>query len=206
MDPAPLSRSKRTAALKALASPARQELISEIGHRGASARELALRLGRSRQALHFHLAALEKAGLIRVVEERGTGREAERVYAVAPGALNLAGSQMSERELALAARATHSMLRLTSREFSAAVERGELTSGTGKPLAVAFRAKGRLDEAGRERLRQLIREMTDLFRAARATTSTERLLAVTVVLTPARESGVGKERSNSDAKTLRRRS
>src|SRR5436305_222362 len=122
MEPAPSSSSKRTAALRAIASPARQELISEIGHGGASARELAARLGRSRQALHFHLAALEKAGVIRVVEERGAGREAERVYAIAPGALNLAASHLSARELALAARATHSMLRLTSRELDAAIE------------------------------------------------------------------------------------
>src|ERR1051325_7884251 len=132
MEHAPSYRSKRTATLKALAPAARQELISEIGRSGASARELAARLGRSRQALHFHLAALEKAGLVRVAEERGTGREAERVYAIVPGALNLAASQLSAREWALAARATHSMLRLTSREFDAAVARGALTSSTGK--------------------------------------------------------------------------
>ncbi|MBS0198182.1 MAG: helix-turn-helix transcriptional regulator [Planctomycetes bacterium] len=206
MEPTPTSHGGRMAALKAIASPVRQELISEIGHGGASARELAERLGRSRQALHFHLGALERAGLVRVIEERGTGREAERVYAIAPDALKFTASQLSAREWGLAARATRSMLRLTSREFDAAAERGELVSESGKPMAMALRAKARLDEAGRERFHRLIREMMDLFRAAKGKNSSERMLAVTVVLTPARESGGSKKKSGPKTKATGRRS
>ncbi len=69
------------AAVEAVASPARQELLLALGEGRASVRELAARLGRSRSALHYHVGLLERAGMIESVEVRGSGREREAVYA-----------------------------------------------------------------------------------------------------------------------------
>src|SRR5215475_3442001 len=114
--PAPSSRpgpARRAAALEAVASPARQEVMSELGEAPGTVKELAARLGRSRQALHFHVGVLERAGLVEVCGERGEGREKERVYRRRPGAGDLrAGpaSRLTRRERGAAVRAAQSML------------------------------------------------------------------------------------------------
>ena len=170
----------RLAALRAMASPVRQEILSDLGNGPASAREIAARLGRSRQAVHFHIGALERAGLLRVREVRGTGREQERVYE--RGGTRITGPLASGAERAAAAKAAGAMLRLTQRELGSALRCG----GGARPVAV--RAKARLDERGEARLRRLIQEMVTLFRRAKGRNAGRPMLALTLVLTPAAQS------------------
>src|SRR5262245_8045290 len=92
ISPSPSDRSnsrRRAGALEAIASPVRQEGMSELGEGPGTVKELAARLGRTRQALHFHVGVLERAGLVEVCGERGEGREKERVYRRRPGAGDL---------------------------------------------------------------------------------------------------------------------
>lgn len=73
--------------------PMRARLLAELAHPG-SASTLAAQLGIPRQKINYHLRALEKHGLIELVEERRKGNCTERVlqstaasYVISPSAL-----------------------------------------------------------------------------------------------------------------------
>lgn len=181
--------SARPTALDALASPVRQELISQLGEGAATVRELSAALGRSRQALHYHVALLERAGLVTGRGWRGTGPARERVYTVARSRVVLAASRASAdggtADRAGARRALSAMLRLTAREVDHALGQPDLhLRGPFREIA-ALRGKARL--TGRE-----LRELHDLFgrietlllRAKHG--RGRRFYAVTLVLVPAR--------------------
>ena len=82
----------------ALLEPVRLRLIQELSEPG-SASSLARKLGEPRQRLNYHLRELEKAGLVRLVEERRKGNCVERVviasaraYLVSPEVLGALGA------------------------------------------------------------------------------------------------------------------
>ena len=60
-------------------TPIRRRLVSELGE-DASATTLAARLGLSRQKVNYHLRALEKAGIVELVEERPRRGFVELIY------------------------------------------------------------------------------------------------------------------------------
>jgi DNA-binding transcriptional ArsR family regulator len=83
----------RTASAAAVLSPERLRLVRELAE-PATAAELAKRLGETRQRLNYHLRELEKAGVVRLVEERKKRGLTERVvvatataYVVSPDVL-----------------------------------------------------------------------------------------------------------------------
>lgn len=190
----------RAATLEALASPVRQELMSHLGDGAATVQVLARRLGRSRQSLYYHVLALERAGLIRVAATQGEGRSAERVYAVAVDVTRGEARALNRREREAAARATAAMLRLTQRELVAATRRAGGEPGAPILPVVAVRAKARLDRDALARARALVGELIALFRAAKGKHVDERPFALTMVLTPSRESVVtsGSRRPRGD--------
>ena len=174
-------------ALEALASPARQELVSALREGPATVRELGRRLGRSRQALYYHLATLVGAGLVRVTGERGTGRSRERVYELASGRLAVGARAGSPPELDAAERAAKAMLRLSGRELAAALRSGEARpTGAGRET-LAMRGKARLDPKRLKRLNTLIDQIATLLSQDRGQAGGDRVYALTIVLTPARE-------------------
>ncbi|GLW98155.1 helix-turn-helix domain-containing protein [Microtetraspora sp. NBRC 16547] len=81
------------AAAEASLDPVRARLLSELAeHRSATM--LAARVGLPRQKVNYHLKALEKHGLVELVEERRKGNVTERVlrataasYMISPVAL-----------------------------------------------------------------------------------------------------------------------
>jgi DNA-binding transcriptional ArsR family regulator len=81
------------AAAEASLDPMRARLLAELAE-PASATMLALRVGLPRQVLNYHLKALERHGLIELIEERRKGNCTERVlrataasYVISPAAL-----------------------------------------------------------------------------------------------------------------------
>lgn len=180
----------RLQALKAIASPIRQELLSALVEGIASVRELSGRLGRSRQALHFHIGLLEKAGLVRTVEIRGQGRDKERVYGLHHRMSELKQNDLNHRERQEASKAATALLRLTQRELSRAIT----LDWSEPPSAVAIRAKARLDDAAQTQVRKLIMQIVELFRQAKGKNRDCPFFAVTLVLTPSAESGDSKSR------------
>jgi DNA-binding transcriptional ArsR family regulator len=106
------------AAAEASLDPVRARLLAELAE-PASATALAARAGLTRQKANYHLRALERHGLIELVEERRKGNCTERVlrataasYVISPSALtglapdpDRVGDQLSARWLlALGAR------------------------------------------------------------------------------------------------------
>jgi DNA-binding transcriptional ArsR family regulator len=126
------------AAAEASLDPMRARLLAELAEPG-SATTLAARVGLTRQKANYHLRALERHGLVELVEERRKGNMTERVlrataaaYVISPAALatlapdpDRAPDRLSARWLlALAGRLVH--------------EVGELIAGAraaGRPLA-----------------------------------------------------------------------
>jgi DNA-binding transcriptional ArsR family regulator len=126
------------AAAEASLDPMRARLLAALAEPG-SATTLAGRVGLTRQKANYHLRALERHGLVELVEERRKGNVTERVlrataaaYVISPAALALVApdpdrspDQLSARWLlSLAARLVH--------------EVGELITGARaarKPLA-----------------------------------------------------------------------
>src|SRR5919199_3191057 len=81
------------AAAEASLDPVRARLLAELAEPG-SASTLAARVGLARQKVNYHLRALERHGLVELVEERRKGNFTERVlratagsYVISPAAL-----------------------------------------------------------------------------------------------------------------------
>lgn len=81
------------AAAEASLDPMRTRLLAELGE-PASATMLAARVGLARQKVNYHLRALERHGLVELVEERRKGNVTERMmrataasYVISPDAL-----------------------------------------------------------------------------------------------------------------------
>ena len=81
------------AAAEASLDPVRARLLAELAD-PASASTLAARLGLARQKVNYHLRALERHGLVELMEERRKGNMTERVmrataasYVISPAAL-----------------------------------------------------------------------------------------------------------------------
>src|SRR3954469_3975446 len=82
------------AAAEASLDPIRSRLLAELADPG-SASTLAARVGLTRQQANYHLRALERHGLVELVEERRKGNCTERVlrataasYVISPSALS----------------------------------------------------------------------------------------------------------------------
>lgn len=179
--------------LEALASPIRQEIISAFVDGPLTVKDLAQRLGRTRQALHYHVEHLVRAGILRAAGARPAGRRQEALYEVTSDTVSGA-SQRSRRDRGLAERAAGALLRLTERELRAAIRAGRGAASTGAAReVVAARGKCRLDAAGLARLNGLFDEIVTVLRQAepRADAPT---YAVTLVLTPARDAALARRK------------
>ena len=168
--------------LDALASPARQELVSHLGEGPATVRELAVALGRTRQALHYHVAVLEQAGLVKGTGWRGSGTARERVYAVTRSRMVATGTY-GARDRASARRAVSAALRLTSREIARALASPRLAAGSGPPRFAALRGKARLTAADLRELHELFGRIEAVIRRSKRGRG-RRYYAVTLVLVP----------------------
>ena len=89
---------EEASAAAALLEPTRLRLVRELAAPD-SASGLARRLGLPRQRVNYHLRALEKAGVVELVEERRRGNCVERIvqatarsYLISPDVLGAAGT------------------------------------------------------------------------------------------------------------------
>jgi DNA-binding transcriptional ArsR family regulator len=119
-----------TAALAAL-DPMRSRLLGALTA-PASAAMLATRVGLTRQKVNYHLRALERQGLVRVVDERRWGGITERLYlasaasyVVSPEALGDLGSDPSQVPDRLSARYLIALGARIVREVAGLVRRAE---------------------------------------------------------------------------------
>jgi DNA-binding transcriptional ArsR family regulator len=174
-------------ALEAVASPARLEILSALSDGARTTRELARRLGRSRQSLYYHLGLLKRAGLV-VVEAPAEGQR-DRWFRLRGERLAVAARRDSARDRRAGAKAIGAILRLTAREASAALEDPATRFDGALREMIGFRGKARLTEAQLRKVNELIDELEALMREARGGSPAVPLYALTLVLTPARDAG-----------------
>ena len=75
--------------LKAIADPLRQRLLEQFHRQPATTKQVAERLGLKPTRLYHHVAKLEKAGLIRLVETRPVRGTTEKYYSAVAGKLEI---------------------------------------------------------------------------------------------------------------------
>jgi DNA-binding transcriptional ArsR family regulator len=85
------------AAAELTLDPIRARLLSELSEPG-SASTLAARVGLSRQKVNYHLRALERHGLVQLVEERRKGNCTERVLQASAASYVISPSTLSSLE------------------------------------------------------------------------------------------------------------
>jgi DNA-binding transcriptional ArsR family regulator len=126
------------AAAEATLDPIRARLLAEL-HQPASATTLAARVGLPRQKVNYHLRALERHGLVTLVEERRKGNCTERVlqataaaYVISPAALDAVAPDPGRSPDRLSARWLLALAAQLVRDVGALI-----TGATkaGKPLA-----------------------------------------------------------------------
>jgi predicted transcriptional regulator len=173
------------AQIRALASPARQEIVDALESAGAStAAELATLLGRHADALYFHLRKLVAVGLLRELEPRRDGRHVAAVYDVRRRPLRISYSDASPTQLAAV---IASAMRLAIRDFSAAADGlpRPAKARPGRPPELwGARAKGWLDDAQIRRVNHLLAEVAKTVRTSRPRPGA-RPMTVSFVLAPA---------------------
>jgi DNA-binding transcriptional ArsR family regulator len=154
----------RPAALDAVASPVRQEILERLRHAGAaSVADLARLTGRSPTALHYHVALLRRAGLLRPAGRRPAGKGSEALYRLAAARFAVVGDRRTGRGLGAAARTLAATLRLAQREGTRAIHDGRAAgSGPGRRLH-ARRHSARLSPAALARVNRLIEAIERVF-------------------------------------------
>ncbi len=146
-----------------------------------SVAELAAALGRPADALYFHLRALTRVGLVRLIGYRLRPGGKEALYRTVAQELRLHYEPRNAGNRKAVSAIVASMLRLTNRDFSRSFQRSNvLVSGPHRELW-SLRKVGRLS---RVQLAELNRRIQRLVRDVSAPRGQGRLYAVTVVITP----------------------
>jgi DNA-binding transcriptional ArsR family regulator len=118
-------RISRPDQIRALTTPARQEIIDALLSSGpASVSEIAAVLGRPADSLYHHIRILQKKGLVVAAEVRRRGRRDEVVYDV-PGRPMRIDYDLGNRKVSAGIiGAIGAMLRIAQRDFKEAVAAG----------------------------------------------------------------------------------
>lgn len=115
----PLHLITTLAALRAVSDDQRHRMLSLLIVKPATARTLAARLRMSRTKVYYHLDLLERQGLIRVVGQRVSGRQLERVYRSVARAFRVDSSLLEGKTRRGAASARVQIFRNAVRDFEA---------------------------------------------------------------------------------------
>ena len=129
---------RRADQLAALGSPVRWAIAESLSVHGASSvRELADRVNRPPEALYYHIRELVRVGLVLLDHQRPGKRRPEAVYRLAAPRLVVDRKQRSPAYLQALADSCATLLRLTERNYRAAVDRGEFVlAGPSRNLMV----------------------------------------------------------------------
>lgn len=155
------SRSAALAQMRALAHPLRLRILELFAEQPRTTMQVAELLGEPPTRLYHHVAALERAGLLRLVETRKKRGTVERWYeAVARTFDNVVGSRRSARtpkEAAARRTVVLSVLEQSRQEVVAAMHRsGEEPAAIARLVIVAPRA--RITEV-RRRLYEVVQDV-----------------------------------------------
>ncbi|MCE9573278.1 MAG: helix-turn-helix domain-containing protein [Deltaproteobacteria bacterium] len=176
----PRSVIDQPARIELLASPTRLELVDTLDALGreATVLELSAQLGRPVAGLYYHLRLLARGGVIEELAGAGSGRR----YRVPP-AMRLRYHPGKTSNARAVGKAIASMLRVSGRDFAAAL-RDPRTVAAGPQRALwAARVKGWVSAADLSEINRLIARLGVLVRPERKP-GADRLVALSWVLTP----------------------
>jgi DNA-binding transcriptional ArsR family regulator len=180
----PLSRAPivKHAQLRALASPARQELLDLLVRMGpCSAATLSRVVGRPADGLYYHLRTLQRVGLVREARTEDGARRRGLLYEAVHREPELRHDTAPGGNSAAVAAIVSSMLRLGTRDFRrAAATPGVRTRGPGRELW-ALRVTGRLSS---KEVGEANRRIHALRSAVGRPGTKGKLYAVTILLVP----------------------
>lgn len=175
------------AAIRAIASPVRQELVDTLEALGGTATiaELAEQLGRPADGLYYHVQILVRAGLFEPAPG-GTSRagrsEARYRTPARAGELKLVYRPREPRNAAAVKGVVGGMLRIARRDFDGALAGEVVTSGARRELWAA-RGTGWISDAELVELNRLLARLSGLLRRPRSRTR-QRLVSLCFVLAP----------------------
>jgi DNA-binding transcriptional ArsR family regulator len=134
---------RETRQIRALRSPARQEIVDGLQALGPSSiAELGASLGRAPDSLYYHVRALERVGLIVESGARRSGARTELLYDT-PGRLVLDYEPRTAAERRALVQLTRSVLRIAERDLNRAIDEGRARySQSGDRNAWCARVKG----------------------------------------------------------------
>jgi DNA-binding transcriptional ArsR family regulator len=167
-----------------LAAPARQELVDTLEALGgeASVATLGAQLGRPADGLYYHLRLLVKAGLLEELPDSGDGRR-YRIRADQGARLQLRYRSGRNAGAAAVEKVGASMLRIASRDFAAALKRGDVPTEGAQREIIASRTKGWVDARDLAEINSLLARAQQLLHKPRAK-GRDKLIALTVMLAP----------------------
>lgn len=146
--------------------PIRQELLDAIEAAGPCAvRELAVLLGRPADTLYFHLRRLVAVGLVKELARRREGRHVVAVYDLTARNQRLHYGPGTDRGLLNGVVAA--AVRLSMREFAAALKGPRMSELARDGRLAGGRAKGWLTRAQQRRVKALLDEAAALIRSGR---------------------------------------
>lgn len=158
----PLLTAHRAEQRAALASPMRLEILGQfVEGEPMAVAELAERMGRPANAIHYHVRRLVGVGLLKRAGERRRGTRREALYRPAARRIALpTPTRGPGREAAL--KTLSAALRMTERDFEAALEAGDVVAdGPGRTMT-AFRLHARLTPAALARVNRHIDAMLEI--------------------------------------------
>jgi len=154
------------AQVRALASPARQEIVDALVAAGpCPIAELAAHTGRAPDSLYFHINRLMKVGLVIERTPRATGKRPAAVYDVPGRPLVLGYASLSgAHDLPAVVSAA---LRLADRDFARAIKLGGATVEGPRRTLWGGRAKGWVGPDEIEEINRLIARVFEVVHSAR---------------------------------------
>lgn len=175
-----------TAQLRALATPARQEIVDCLSTTGAATvNELAEHLGRPADALYFHIRRLVKVGLVVEVEREKSGRQVTTRYDLSARPLTLKYRKATKKQVTKVISAAN---RAGLRDFEQAYEQLADEQKDGQRDLWAGRAKGWLNKEDIVKVNQLLSQIHDILFQGKPETNkrqtNKRLMAFTFLMSP----------------------
>ena len=190
------------AALDALISPVRQEIVDTIESIGGdvAVADIAAQLGRPADGLYYHVRRLVDAGVLREGADPGDDRGRRYRTVAAPGKrLRVKYGRGAASDPDAVARLVAGLLRTAERDFAKAV-RGGAATGSGEQRDLwASRIKGWVGAAELREINRLLARLFKLFQHPRGE-HRDRLVALAWILAPIddkplRRAGVGRRRA-----------
>lgn len=187
-----------TRQVKALASPARQEIVDAVTAAGpCTIAAIAEALGTRADRLYFHIRQLVKVGLLVCAGTNGSGREEAKVYDVPGRPLRLRSDPRKRASQRSIGDVHDGVLRLARRDLRRSMTRADVTTDGPARDVWAGRARGWMTESEIRELNQLVEKMLTLVRDGRPRKGARPIAFTFVIAPPKRPVGASDEKGTT---------